>query len=291
MSLRADGAGFAYPGSPVSALKSISVKIVPGEILLVAGRAGSGKSTLMKLLAGLIEPNAGTVLLDSQPPTPHKIGIVFQDPASQLFADTVEADLMFGPRNLGKSDEECRKLARESLELVGLDPHAFLERSPFSLSGGQARRVAIAGVLAMDPEYLIFDEPTAGLDAQGRAFVKELLTKLKGRNRAVVVVTHDLDELLPCADNLLLLEGGRLAWNGPVRHAVNRPGIFGLAGLTEPDLLQFQACVARLSDKEPRYTLDPERAVDNAFEAFGIAARCADASVQATPNAKEAGDR
>ncbi len=214
MPLTLTGIGYTYAsgtGFAVSAVRDVSFEVAVGELVLVLGATGSGKSTLLRLAAGLLEPQPGHATIDGAPldrrTARGSVGLVFQDAEAQLFADTVVDDVAFGPRNLGHSAEDAQALAREALASVGLDPQLFGERSPFSLSGGEARRAAIAGVLAMQPRYLLADEPTAGLDAPGRSALRRLL--LDARSRAgVVVVSHTAEEFLGAADRVLVLSDG-----------------------------------------------------------------------------------
>ncbi len=187
------------------ALKDVSLRIEDGSFLGITGRTGSGKSTLLRILGSLLKPSAGEVVTEGRP------GLVFQFPEHQLFEDTVLKDVMFGPRNLGLVD--AREKAVSALELVGLDG-SFLERSPFELSGGEQRRVAIAGVLAMQPEVLVLDEPTAGLDRKGHDLLMSILRKLNEEGRTIVLVSHDLDDLVSVCGRLVVLSEGRISADG-----------------------------------------------------------------------------
>jgi len=177
----------------IEALRAASLTLEPGDFILVRGATGSGKSTLLNLMAGFLEPSSGSASIDGQPlnlkTTRGKVGFLFQDSEAQLFAETVLDDVAFGPRNFGASDEEARQRATQALQAVGLDPEIFAARSPFQLSGGQARRAAIAGVLALRPRYLLADEPTSALDAAGRNAVRRLLAASTA-HAGVLVVTH-----------------------------------------------------------------------------------------------------
>ncbi|TLM80460.1 MAG: ATP-binding cassette domain-containing protein, partial [Actinobacteria bacterium] len=188
-----------------TALDGVSLELESGGLALVIGRTGSGKSTLLRVLAGLMQPTGGTVEADGAPlgdAVRGAVAMVFQDAESQLFADTVLEDAAFGPRNLGRSEQEAASDAADALESVGLPPAVFGARSPFSLSGGEARRAALAGVLAMRPRYLLLDEPTAGLDARGRRAVREAVARVREGGVGVVVVSHDADEWLAAADRV-----------------------------------------------------------------------------------------
>lgn len=224
MDIRFEQVGFTYqPNSPFEtrALFDIDLEVKEGSYTALVGHTGSGKSTLLQHLNALLKPTTGLVKIGERTITPEtdnknlkpirkKVGIVFQFPEAQLFEETVAKDIAFGPKNFGATDEEAVKLAARYLELVGLD-ESYLERSPFELSGGQMRRVAIAGVLAMEPEVLVLDEPTAGLDPQGRKEMMEMFWRLhKEQQMTIVLVTHLMDDVANFADYVYVLEKGRV---------------------------------------------------------------------------------
>jgi energy-coupling factor transport system ATP-binding protein len=270
-----DDVSYAYSQGrafEVPALRGASVSVDIGRMTLVVGATGSGKSTIMRLAAGLLEAQSGSVSIDGAPITPATargiVGLIFQDAESQLFADTLLADVAFGPRNLGATAQEAAQRAADQLDAVGLDARLFGDRSPFSLSGGEARRAAIAGVLAMRPHYLLADEPTAGLDAGGRRAVHDLL--LAQRERAgVMVVTHVAEEFLGAADDLVILVDGGVAWTGPAEQAVEDPEIFVAHGLRPPDVLEVQRLAARRGFLAGGFTLNPAEASRRLAEAGG----------------------
>jgi energy-coupling factor transport system ATP-binding protein len=201
------------------ALFDVSLTVGEGEFLGIVGATGSGKSTFIKHLNGLIKLESGCIVVDGIDLTAkkpdlkllrQKVGMVFQYPESQLFAETVLDDVRYGPKNMKKSREECEALAREALETVGLDFERFKNRSPFELSGGEKRRAAIAGVIACKPKYLILDEPSAGLDPKGKEDIYGLISKIREAGAAVVVVSHDIDEICEYADRIAAFDEGRI---------------------------------------------------------------------------------
>ncbi|VDG17663.1 energy-coupling factor ABC transporter ATP-binding protein [Lactiplantibacillus mudanjiangensis] len=229
--------GFTYqPGTPFAtqALTDINVTIPDGSYTALIGHTGSGKSTLLQHLNALLKPTTGTVTIGDRVITPETsnkdlkalrqhVGIVFQFPESQLFEETVAKDIAFGPQNFGASEADALKTAADMLALVGLDAE-LLDRSPFDLSGGQMRRVAIAGVLAMAPQVLVLDEPTAGLDPQGRLEMMEMFAKLRHeRELTVVLVTHQMDDVANYADHVIVMDQGKIAKTGTPQEIFQDP--------------------------------------------------------------------
>lgn len=213
-------------GSPFEgqALSDISLEIKDGSYTAIVGHTGSGKSTLLQLLNGLLCPTQGEIQFDDfvldresdQKKMKHlrkKVGLVFQFPESQLFAETVLADVAFGPQNFGVSRERAEEIAKDKLAVVGLND-AIYNKSPFELSGGQMRRVAIAGILAIEPEILVLDEPTAGLDPVGRKELMALFETLHKNGMTIVLVTHTMDDVANFADTVYVLKGGNLVLEG-----------------------------------------------------------------------------
>lgn len=206
------------------ALNNVSLDIAKGEIVAIIGHTGSGKSTLVQHLNGLLKPDKGQATINDIDITAkgaqakaarQQVGMVFQYPEHQLFAETVFEDIAFGPRNKGVEEEAVAKQVREAMEFVGLDYDTFAQRSPFQLSGGQMRRVAIAGVVAMNPDYLVLDEPSAGLDPRSRnAVFKEIMSLHKSRGIAIVLVTHSMEEAVKYADRLLVINAGKVLFDG-----------------------------------------------------------------------------
>lgn len=211
---------YPLPGKgEASALDGVSLGVEPGEVLCVAGANGSGKSTLAQVCAGLLAPTSGSLCYGGARVAGRsglrrfraKAGLLFQNPESQLFADTVEKDIAFGPRNLGLRGDELAERVRRSAAVVGLSMEELGRRSPFTLSEGQKRRVALAGVLAREPEVLVLDEPFIGLDFEGAVCLREALEEYRtARRAAVVVVTHELSHVWSLATSFALMAGGRL---------------------------------------------------------------------------------
>ena len=226
MSILIEQLTYAYmagSAEAVTALADVSLTIGEGEFLGVIGHTGSGKSTFMQLLNGLLLPTGGSVVVDGFDTRDKKqcrsaralVGLVFQYPEYQLFEETVARDVAFGPKNLGLSEEEARARALEALTLVGLDPARFAEKSPFDLSGGEKRRAALAGILAMRPKYLALDEPMAGLDPRGRRQVLALLRQLRQETGCtIIMVSHSMDDVARYAERIAVLDHGRLAMLG-----------------------------------------------------------------------------
>lgn len=227
MGITLEGVNYTYQaGTPFEgrALFDINLTIKEDSYTAFIGHTGSGKSTIMQLLNGLNVPTEGAVIVDDIKitansknkeikPVRKKVGLVFQFPESQLFEETVLKDVAFGPQNFGVSIEEAEQLAREKLVMVGIHEE-FFEKNPFELSGGQMRRVAIAGILAMEPEVLVLDEPTAGLDPKGRRELMTLFKELHQNGMTIVLVTHLMDDVANYADYVNVLEGGKLVRSG-----------------------------------------------------------------------------
>ena len=232
-----------------AALTNISFTIKQGEFLALIGHTGSGKSTLVQHINGLLKPTSGSVLADGIDISGkgkdimalrHKIGMVFQYPEYQLFEETVLKDVCFGPKRLGLSEEEAELCAKEALRIVGIDPDEKGESSPFSLSGGEKRRVAIAGVIAMKPEVLILDEPTAGLDPQGHREILDMIQKLKeDKGLSIILVSHNMSDVARLADHVIVLDSGRLVMDGTPREVFSREEELKNIGLSVPEAMSF----------------------------------------------------
>lgn len=237
------------PGTPFEhkGLDGVSFRVERGQTVGIIGHTGSGKSTLIQHLNGLLKPTSGKVYLDGTDILKDKqttrnarfrVGLVFQYPEYQLFEETVRADISFGPKNMGLSDAEVKKRVEAAAACVGLT-EALMEKSPFDLSGGQKRRVAIAGVLAMEPEVLILDEPTAGLDPKGRADILENLKAYqRQKNATLMIVSHSMEEIASFADQLLVLQKGRVAMYDTPAEVFKKAAALQEMGLAVPQITQ-----------------------------------------------------
>ena len=248
------------------ALDDISFSVERGEFIGIIGHTGSGKSTLMQQLNGLLKPTSGTVLLDGQDIWSDKkltrqarfrVGLVFQYPEYQLFEETVYKDIAFGPKNMGLSAEEVDRRVREAAGFVGLTEQQ-LEVSPFDLSGGQKRRVAIAGVIAMEPEVLILDEPTAGLDPVGRSeILGNIQSYRKAKNATIMMVSHSMEDVARLTDRLLVMNGSKLAMDAPSAQVFTHAEELTQMGLNIPQVTQVFLELKKLGlDVKNVYTID-----------------------------------
>ena len=227
------------------AFEDVSFTIGRGEFIGVIGHTGSGKSTLIQHLNGLLKPTAGTVLYDGEDifakgydlrKLRSKVGMVFQYPEYQLFEETVLKDVMFGPTNMGASEEEAKEAAKRALTLAGVGEE-FWDHSPFELSGGQKRRVAIAGVLSMDPEVLVLDEPAAGLDPAGREDILDTVAALgKEKNITILLVSHSMDDVALYADRIMVLSKGKLVFFDTPEEVFSHIGELESIGLSAPQI-------------------------------------------------------
>ena len=239
------------------ALYDVNLSVKKGSYVSIIGHTGSGKSTILQHLNGLLKPTEGSIQIGDHVIEAGKkqknlkevrrlVGIVFQFPEHQLFEETVEKDIAFGPMNFGVSEKDAYERARESLQLVGL-PESILQKSPFDLSGGQMRRVAIAGVLAMGPEVLVLDEPTAGLDPKGRKEMMDLFYRLKKeRNLTIILVTHSMEDAAKYADEMIVMHKGTIAMRGTPREIFSQGEKLASYGLDLPETVKFQQ---KLKDK------------------------------------------
>ncbi|CAD2072551.1 energy-coupling factor transporter ATPase [Phocicoccus pinnipedialis] len=269
MNILIDDVSVTYqPKTPFQyhALKNISTEFRTGKFYGIVGQTGSGKSTLVQLLNGLILPTTGTVKIDDlelKRRTKYKmihevrkyIGIVFQFPEHQLFEETVLKDVMFGPMNMGVSEKDAQTRALHYLNELHVDP-ALYEKSPFDLSGGQMRKVALAGILAMEPKVLILDEPTAGLDPSSHKETMELFKRLREELKlTIILVTHDMNDVFEYSDEVRILEAGRIVESGPTEDILTDQKLLERYSLNLPDVVRLSHDLIRKGhtiDKIPK---------------------------------------
>lgn len=231
------------------ALEDISFEVKDGEFLGVIGHTGSGKSTLLQHLNGLLKPDEGTIVIGdvditkagvSMVEVRKRVGLVFQYPEYQLFEETVAKDVAFGPKNLDLSDEEIEQRVKEAIELVGLDYEKFKDKSPFELSGGQKRRVAIAGVIAMRPEVLILDEPTAGLDPKAHKDVLKMIEDVHEKTgNIIILVSHNMADIAKMADKVIVIDDGKLITMGTPKEVFSHSEELNEVGLDLPPITKL----------------------------------------------------
>lgn len=261
MSITVENLTYTYSkGLPneTRALEDVSFQLEPGEFAAVIGHTGSGKSTLMQQLNGLLRPDSGKITVGevciTDPSTKmtevrRKVGLVFQYPEYQLFEETVAKDVAFGPKQVGMTGEKLERVVEESIRLTGMDYEEVKERSPFELSGGQKRRVAIAGVLAMKPEILILDEPTAGLDPSAHRDVLELIRRIHRQEKmTILLVSHNMGDIAKLADRVLVMNRGKLVMKGTPAEVFSRGEPLWEMGLGLPPATEF---MERLKDRMP----------------------------------------
>ena len=254
-----------------TAIMDVNLTIQDGEFIGVIGHTGSGKSTLVQHLNGLLTPTSGQVLIDGEDMNQkgvdrrrirQKVGLVFQYPEYQLFEETIAKDIAFGPKNLGLSPEEVDRRVRRAMELVHLDYDRYAQRSPFELSGGQMRRVAIAGVLAMESKVLILDEPTAGLDPRGRDRILDMVKQLHAQGGVtVIMVSHSMDDISRLATRLIVMNKGRLVADGTPRELFRQVGMMESVGLGVPQATKLCALLRKrgIDIPDDLYTIDQVR--------------------------------
>lgn len=273
MSIRVEHLTHIYDkGLPTEqiALEDINFMVADGELLGVIGHTGSGKSTLLQHLNGLLKPSSGRVLVGDVDITApgvsmveirKRIGLVFQYPEYQLFEETVAKDVAFGPKNLGLSEQEIDERVREALELVGLDYEQIKERSPFELSGGQKRRVAIAGVVAMRPEVLILDEPTAGLDPKAHHDVLDMVQEVHRRTgNIIILVSHNMADIARVSDKIIVIDSGHLVTTGTPQEVFAQKELLRGVGLDLPPITEFTETLREKGMALPPTILDTKEA-------------------------------
>ena len=275
---------YRYPRGR-EAISGISFHIRKGEKIALVGPNGAGKSTLLQMLNGMIRPDSGTMLFDNNPirydtsslrELRRRVGYVLQNADRQIIAPTVWQDVAFGPANVGYDEETVKRKVAESLRHVGLE--GFDRRVPHQLSGGEKKRVAIAGILSMDPDVLIFDEPTSDLDPAGSEDIMELLDELNHEGKTVIISTHDVELAYPWADRaILLLDGGILREDRP-EVAFGNPGLVRKAHLSVPALLELSMELGRRGyaqpDRKPRSVLDMVEIIENLLQGAGWNGAC-----------------
>jgi cobalt/nickel transport system ATP-binding protein len=266
---------YSYPRG-MEAIRGISFHIRKGEKIALVGPNGAGKSTLMLMFNGMIRPDSGIMLFDNEQMRYDKaslrmirkrVGFVLQNPDRQIIAPTVYQDVAFGPTNLGYTEDEVRTVVKEALRRVGL--YGFERRPPFHLSGGEKKRVAIAGVLAMDPEVLVFDEPTSGLDPSGSEDIMDLLDELNHDGKTVIISTHDIELAYPWADRAVLLLNGKILQEDIPELAFGNPEHVRMARLSIPTLLDLYLELGKrgylLPERKPRTVLDMLNVIDTIY--------------------------
>jgi energy-coupling factor transporter ATP-binding protein EcfA2 len=270
MSLACGDLSFSYEEAraPIPALREVSFQLRAGGSLGLMGASGSGKSTLLQVVRGLDQPESGAVLLDGAGPVDaryaalqREVGLVFQAPELQLFASTARDDVAFGPRRLGWPEEQVTSAVDAALDVVGLPPSRFAERHPYALSGGEQRRLALAGVLAMRPRLLLLDEPFVSLDPGTRRQLVGILERLKASGVTLLLATHDVDLAWALCDELLVLGDGRLVAAGPWDFSLAGSRLFAANRLREPFLVELWRRLGRDSQGAPRTAAQAAKAL------------------------------
>ena len=287
MSIELKDVTYVYmPKTPYErvALDKVNLTIEEGSFTAIAGHTGSGKSTLVQHLNGLLVPSAGEVLVDGVNllgkdkaakikawHARQQVGMVFQYAETQLFEETVEKDIAFGPQNQGLEEAEVQKRVREAMELVGLSYKDYKDVSPFALSGGQMRRVAIAGVLAMRPKYLVLDEPAAGLDPRGRDELMSTIQKLhKKWKLTIVFVSHSMEDIARLADNLLVMQAGKLRAAGTPAEIFADAQLLQETGLEPPQIMQIMQRLQKAGLPVDSSAITPEAGLQSLREVFHV---------------------
>ncbi|WP_298839865.1 energy-coupling factor transporter ATPase [Clostridium sp.] len=249
MSIKIENLTYIYmPKTPFEkkAIDDVSLEIKQGEFVALIGHTGSGKSTLIQHINGLLKPTSGAILVDDIDITKKKmkltsirkkVGLVFQYPEYQLFEETIEKDISFGPKNLGLDNDEINRRVQRAMKIVGLDYEEYKDKSPFEISGGQKRRVAIAGVVAMEPRVLILDEPTAGLDPKGRDDILNKIVELyKANNMTIILVSHSMEDVAKVANRILVMDKGKCILDGTPEKIFREIDTLESVGLAVPQV-------------------------------------------------------
>lgn len=261
-------------------IKNINLEISEGEFVAIIGHTGSGKSTLVQHLKGLLTPDSGTVIIDdvninqntvSAKAAKNKVGIVFQYPEQQLFEETVYKDVTFGPKNMGMPEEKLENIAKQSLEFVSLDYEKYKNRSPFQLSGGQMRKVAIAGVIALKPKYLILDEPAAGLDPVGRDDLFEKISKLYQKTgMTVILISHNMDDVARLAQRLIVMNNGEISIDDKPEQVFKYKEKLVAAGLALPQITELLSKLKQQGLAVEENIIKLDDAIVNIKTAWGV---------------------
>ncbi len=261
-------------------IKNINLEISEGEFVAIIGHTGSGKSTLVQHLKGLLTPDSGTVIIDdvninqntvSAKTAKNKVGIVFQYPEQQLFEETVYKDVTFGPKNMGMPEEKLENIAKQSLEFVSLDYEKYKNRSPFQLSGGQMRKVAIAGVIALKPKYLILDEPAAGLDPVGRDDLFEKISKLYQKTgMTVILISHNMDDVARLAQRLIVMNNGEISIDDKPEKVFKYKEKLVAAGLALPQITELLSKLKQQGLAVEENIIKLDDAIVNIKTAWGV---------------------
>ncbi len=281
MSIVLDRITYIYgEGTPYekTALRDISLTIEDGEFVGIIGHTGSGKSTLVQHLNGLLKPTQGMVRINGVDSSQrneqarlirHKVGMVFQYAEHQLFEETISEDIAFGPKNLGLSPEEVDQRVRSAMKFVGLPYNEFAERSPFQLSGGQMRRVAIAGTIALEPDFLVLDEPSAGLDPFGREEIFSQIMRLhREEKKTVILVSHNMEDISRMANRVIVMHRGKVLLDGkPMDIFLNHRDELAIAGVDVPPVSELIEYLRNKGLKASPYVLTVEEAVASILEA------------------------
>jgi energy-coupling factor transport system ATP-binding protein len=280
MSIRIENLDFVYSADTAfetHALKDVSLVIEKGSICGIMGRTGCGKSTLIQLIAGLYSPGEGKIVIDGEDINEEgynrndlrrKLGIVFQYPESQLFETTAYKDVAFGLKHSGLTDEEKDENIRWALTVTGFDPDEIKDKSPLGLSGGEKRRLAIAGVLAVKPEYLILDEPIAGLDPEGRNRFIGLMKKLNESGMTIIMVTHNADAVAECTDSLVLMKDGRIAASGEIHDVLGSRDILRNCGVEMSTAAGLSEALCSAGVLKDDRAITPEELVSDIVDAL-----------------------
>lgn len=261
-------------------IKNINLEISEGEFVAIIGHTGSGKSTLVQHLKGLLTPDSGTVIIDdvninqntvSAKTAKNKVGIVFQYPEQQLFEETVYKDVTFGPKNMGMPEDKLENIAKQSLEFVSLDYEKYKNRSPFQLSGGQMRKVAIAGVIALKPKYLILDEPAAGLDPVGRDDLFEKISKLYQKTgMTVILISHNMDDVARLAQRLIVMNNGEISIDDKPEKVFKYKEKLVAAGLALPQITELLSKLKQQGLAVEENIIKLDDAIVNIKTAWGV---------------------